>query len=119
MMKKICLIDYDMSVRGGVEQVTASLASSLAESYEVHLISLCQTGSLAYELDPRVIYVPMLDKELRLREMQRVLKPRLKTYFREHQIDTAIIQGNYPGFIVSPVRFGSRTKLVSMLQPPR
>ena len=111
-MKKIALIDYDMSVRGGVEQVTASLASALADFYEVHLLSLCQTGTLAYELDKRVVYTPMLDKELRLREMQRTLRPRLTAYFKEHGIDTAIVQGNYPGFIVSPVRLGSRVKLI-------
>lgn len=111
-MKKICLIDFDMSVRGGVEQVTASLASELTKFYEVHLISLCQKGDLAYELDQRVHYVPMLREELRLREMQKQLKPRLTAYFREHQIDVALIQGNYPGFIAAPVRFGTATKLV-------
>ena len=46
-MKKICLIDYDMSARGGVEQMTARLANSLSGEYEVHVLSLCQKGSLA------------------------------------------------------------------------
>ena len=41
-MKKICLIDYDMSVIGGVERVTANLANAFSDNYEVHLLSLCQ-----------------------------------------------------------------------------
>ena len=35
-MKKICFIDYNMSIIGGVESVTASLVNALADIYEVH-----------------------------------------------------------------------------------
>ncbi len=111
-MKKICFVDYDMSVRGGVEQVTAALANALADQYEVHVISLCLNGDLAYELKPSVHFFPVLEKELRLREMQTRCKPILKKYFADHKIDVAFLQGNYPGFIAAPVRFSSKTKLV-------
>lgn len=33
-MKKICFIDYNMSIMGGVESVTASLFNALAEKYK-------------------------------------------------------------------------------------
>lgn len=111
-MKKVCLIDYDMSVRGGVEQVTASLGNALADFYETHVISLCSKGELAYELDPRVKYRSLLDQELRLREMQKKILPLLKDYFSENQIDVAIVQGNYPGFLTAPMRFRGKTKLI-------
>ncbi len=111
-MKKICLIDYDMSVRGGVEQVTASLANALTETYEVHLLSLCQGGEVPYLLSPKVHYRVLLEEEERLRVMQKKLHPLLKQYFKENNIVAAIVQGNYPGFLVAPLRFSSKTKLI-------
>lgn len=106
------MIDYDMSVRGGVEQVTASLASSLADFYEVHVVSIYMRDKLAYTLDPRVRFAAMLKQEGRLRRMMKQLHPLLKDYFRDNQIDVAIIQGNYPGLLSSQMRFGGKTKLI-------
>lgn len=111
-MKKICLIDYDMSVTGGVEQVTASLANALADFYEVHLVSLSLENTLAYNIDDRVIFKSFLTAPKRLREMQRKLCKEIRLYFREHDISVAFLQGNYVGFILAPIRFLSETKLV-------
>lgn len=111
-MKKICFIDFDMSVRGGVEKVTADLVNSLADRYEVHLLSLCLTGELEYPLDERVNFHAFLKEEKRLSEMRKELAPRLKDYVKEHGIDVAILQGNYTGFVASTLRFGTRVKLV-------
>ena len=36
-MRKICLVDFDMSVTGGVEQVTSELLNELCKNYEVYL----------------------------------------------------------------------------------
>lgn len=112
MKKKICLIDFDMSVRGGVEQVTVGLSAALTNHYDVHLLSLCQKGEQAYSLDPRVKYKALLKDERRLRQMRADCKPLLSDYFRENQIEVAIIQGNYPGFVVSAVRSTVGTKLI-------
>ena len=111
-MRKICLVDYDMSVRGGVEQVTASLANALVESFEVHVISLCLQHELAYELSPQVKFIALLQQETRLREMMGKVRVLLKEYFKKHEIDVVIIQGNYPGLLVSQMRIYGKTKLV-------
>ena len=111
-MKKVCFIDFDMSVRGGVEQVTASLANALCDCFEVHILSLCEDGELTYDLDGRVRYSALSKKEQRLSVMRRQLKKPLIEYFDKNNIDVAIIQGNYPGFISSSVRFHTRTKLI-------
>lgn len=112
MKKSVCLVDFDMSVRGGVEQVTASLAAALADHFEVHIVSLCMNNALAYQLDERVHFICLLDREKRLREMRREAVPMLCRYFRENRIDTAILQGNYAGFIASGTRFKTKTKLI-------
>ena len=111
-MKKICFIDFNMAVRGGVEKVTADLVNALADYCEVHLLSLCFTGELEYELDERVHFKPLLKEEKRLSEMRKELKPMLAAYLRDNKIDVAILQGNYAGFIASTVRFTTKTKLV-------
>ena len=112
MKKRICFVDYDMSVRGGVEQVTASLANALADTYEVHIISLCMTGTLNYALDERVNFIALLDSEDRLRTMHKAIKPLLHRYFKDHHIDVAMLQGNYAGLLAADSRFGTKTKLV-------
>lgn len=111
-MKKICIIDYDMSIRGGVEQVSAALASALADHCEVHLISLCMKSTIPYEIDSRVKIHTLLEKEDRLRVMKSQATAKLSFYFKENDIAVALIQGNYPGFICSSVRFHSKTKLI-------
>ena len=111
-MKRICLIDFNMCIRGGVEQVTAALVNELCKVYDVHLISLCGGDKLSYRIDKRATVHTFLPQELRLREMQRKIVPQLKKYFVQNNISVAIIQGNYAGFIVSPLRFFTKTKLV-------
>lgn len=111
-MKRICLIDFNMCIRGGVEQVTAALVNELCKVYDVHLISLCGGDQLSYRIDKRATVHTFLPQELRLREMQRKIVPQLKKYFVQNNISVAIIQGNYAGFIVSPLRFFTKTKLV-------
>lgn len=111
-MKSICFVDYDMSVRGGVEQVTASLANALSDTCHVHVVSLVQRGQLQYDLDGRITCHSFLTQEQRLRQMQKTLAFRLAAYFRENHIDVAFLQGYYPGFIAAPARLKCKTRLV-------
>lgn len=110
-MKKICLIDYNMSVVGGVEQVTASLANSLCEFYEVHLICICG-GNSVFSLDNRVRFSVISEKEERLSIMRKKYKSVIADYLNKNDISVAIVQGNYSGFITSAIRFETKTKLV-------
>ncbi len=111
-MKKVCIIDFNMAVRGGVEKVTADLVNSLCDYYEVHLLNLCLTGEVEYALDSRVHVSSLLNEEKRLSEMRKELAPMLKRYMIANSIDVAILQGNYTGFIASTLRFGTKVKLV-------
>ena len=101
-----------MSVVGGVEQVAASLANALTEKYNVHLISLCLMNGdkSAYALNEKVIFKNLLEKDSRLLDMRKKAKKVLKDYFEKNNIDTALILGNYPGFICSGVK--TKAKLV-------
>ncbi len=111
-MKKICFVTYDMSARGGVEQVTTSIANALVNDYEVYIVSLSLEGELAYTLDERIRFVSFFKQKGRLREMRKKTKPILSKFLQENRIDVAILQGHYPAFIASSVRMCTKTKLV-------
>ena len=101
-----------MSVVGGVECVTAELVNSLAEDYEVHVLSLCLTGNLAYNLDSRVSFVCMSDSDMRLRSMLKQGIPFISKYIKQNNIDVVFCQGNYPAFISCLARFLVKAKFV-------
>ena len=111
-MKKICFIVYNMSVIGGVEQVTKTLTDELVKNYEVHVLSLLKTGELKYKLDNKVQYEYLSTQESRFSEMQKQLKKPIAAYLKKNNIDIAFIQGTFPAYITFPVRFFCKTKLV-------
>lgn len=111
-MKKICFVDFDMSVTGGVEQVTASLANELCSMYETFVYAVNKGGESAYKLDERVVFTEGLTGEKRLRGMiQRTFRPFIH-YVKENQIDTVILMGNYPALIASFTRFFTKAKYI-------
>ncbi|MEF2953582.1 MAG: glycosyltransferase family 4 protein [Blautia sp.] len=113
MNKKICFIDFDMSITGGVEQVTANLVNELINYYEVHVISILQTKpEWAYKLDGRVHYHSLLYEEVRLRQCMTETFVKLRKYLKGNKIDVAFLMGNYPGIVSVFVRPFVKTKFV-------
>ncbi len=112
-MKRICFVDFDMSVTGGVEQVTASLVNALCKTYKVYLWAATNMdGELAYEIDPRVVYTQMEGKEERLRNLiARSFKP-FRKFIKENQIDIVVMMGNYPALIVGGTRPFTKAKYI-------
>lgn len=111
-MKKICLVDFDMSVTGGVEQVTAELVNELCKNYEVYLYEINSNGAPAYRFDPRVKYIRGVQGEERLRGMITGTFQRFIRLVKNRNIDTVILMGNYPALIVSFTRFFTKAKYV-------
>ncbi len=113
IMKRICIIDYDMSVRGGVEQVTTSLANALCEQYEVYVLSLClANGKCAYELSERV-KLKILQKEgARIRHVLKNGFRDLRKFLKKEKIDCALTMGTYAGALASVMNIGGKTKLI-------
>ncbi len=104
MKKKICLVDFDDSVCGGVEKVTANLANALADYYEVHVVSIAMEADRpAFPLDERIRFHVLCEKPDRLRYLRKAAKKRFPAYMRENGIDTVILQGNYAGYVVGTV----------------
>lgn len=111
-MKKICFVNYDMSIIGGAEQVTATLANVLCKEYLVYVYSINDCGEIAYKLDEKVTYIKKLKNANRLREMMLgTFKPFCDLVKRE-KIDTVVMMGNYPALIVSLCRFFTKAKYI-------
>lgn len=109
-MKKICFVDFDMSVTGGVEQVTASLANELSGIYETFVYAINKGGESAYELDERVVFIEGLTGETRLRGMiQGTFRPFIR-FVKENKIDVVILMGNYPALVASFTRFFTKAR---------
>ena len=100
-MKKIGIIVYDMSVRGGVESVSCALANAFVKEYQVCVIGIYQTEELAYTFDDNIKYTYIFEKPMRLREAKRRIKQPLKELVKKEKIDIIILQGNYPGYLCS------------------
>lgn len=111
-MKKICFVDFDMSVVGGVEQVTASLANALCDRYQVYVYDINSNGALKYDLDSKVRHMKGLEEKRRLREMITGSFFRFIRFINRKQIDTVFLMGNYPALIVSFTRFFTKAKYV-------
>lgn len=111
-MKKICFVDFDMSVTGGVEQVTASLANELSGIYETFVYAINKGGESAYELDRRVVFIEGLTGEKRLRGMiQGTFRPFIH-FVKENKIDVVILMGNYPALVASFTRFFTKARYI-------
>lgn len=111
-MKRICLVDFDMSVTGGVEKVTASLSNELCKHYKVYVYELNHGGSPAYALDGKVGFIPGLEGKTRLREMITGNFRRFICFVRAKKIDAILLMGNYPALIVSFTRFFTKAKYI-------
>lgn len=106
-MRNIAIVDYDMSVVGGTEQVAANLANKLAEYYQVHLISVKQNGDQpAFSLNKEVNYHIILEKESRLRTIIKEFRRPFRQYMEANDIEVVIMIGDYVGAIALPTKFG-------------
>ena len=112
-MKKICFVNYDMTVTGGVEQVTTSLANAFCNDYEVYIFAIFgKDGKVPYHLDKRIHYHAELKWDCRIRRrITRCFHP-FKAYIKMNQIDIVFLMENHPALTVSPVRFFTRAKFV-------
>ena len=114
-MKKICFVNYDMTVTGGVEQVTTTLANEFCKEYEVYIYAIFgKGGHVPYDLDPRITYRAELEEECRIRDrIKKTFRP-FRDFVRQNQIDVVFLMENYPAMTVSIL--SSRSACVTYLR---
>jgi len=99
--KKICIIDLDLSIKGGSGRVTSILANYLSEKYEVHVISLnLSCGKLAYNFNEKVkTHIIMQEPNYRIRKVLYYSRKTLREIIKTNQIETALLMGAFTSFI--------------------
>ncbi len=97
-MKKIGFVNFDMSTRGGAQQVLHNIANALCGEYEIHIISLIhEKGTCAYSLKEGIYYTHILDGKQRIRDVITKAGKSFKTYCQEQSLDMLFYVGAYAG----------------------
>lgn len=112
-MKRLCFVNYDMTVTGGVEQVTTALANAFCREYEVYIFAIFgRNGEVAFDFDRRIHYYAHLAGDCRIRtRIVKVFTP-FKNFVEQNKIDVVFLMENHPALTVSPVRFVTKAKYV-------
>lgn len=102
-----------MTVTGGVEQVTTSLANAFCNDYEVFIYGIFGKGGIVpYDWDPRIHYRAELEEDCRIRKRITSVFGPFRRYVKENGIDIVFLMENHPALTVSPVRFFTKAKYV-------
>lgn len=112
-MLNVCFVIYDISILGGAEKIAVAVANEVAKSYNVSIVSLHgDSVCSAYDIDSTISinYAKVPNK--RVRGQVSSVKKYLKNYFAEDNINVAIFEGNYAGFLSSLVRYHTKAKLI-------
>lgn len=97
-MYKIALINFDMSDRGGAQQVLANMVEAMDRDYELHVVSLIQANpQWAYSFSGRVACETILPFKARIRETLKKGRKKLKRYLAENEIEMVLYVGAYAG----------------------
>ena len=114
-MKTIVLIDYDISVLGGVEKVTEQLANKLSNNFEVVVISLNKTNDIIpYSFDSKIkIIFSSNNKNERLRDTIKRNYKSLNKIFKAYNISLAICMGHYSSFVTLIAKKFRKIKIIN------
>lgn len=112
-MKRIGMINFDMSDTGGSQQVLANMVNAMDEKYEIHVISLIQARETwAYSFSERVSCETILPCAGRIRETIWRGGRKLRKYLTTHDIRLVFFVGAYAGLCGSMMTLSLKCKKV-------
>lgn len=112
-MKKICFLGFSLFTIGGAQRVTISLANDLSESYETHIISICEIPkeNKFYVNDNVRVCSFGMNQDFRAKQAIRLLF-KIRKYLKQNKIDILFVAGSLPIPLVSILRFFLKIKIV-------
>lgn len=106
MKKKICFVDYDMTVKGGAETVVFELTDALKKKYDVYILGIKAVNrDAAFEFDNKIEYNTLNIKEVRFRKVLSDSIKKMKDYIRTNKIDIVVMNGTAAAFVSVPQIF--------------
>ena len=101
MKKKIGFVNFDMSTRGGAQQVLQNLSNVLAredEEYEIYIISLIhEKSTCAYPLEKGIHYENILPYKGRIRDVVFKAGKKFRRFCCQEGIELLFYVGAYAG----------------------
>lgn len=97
----VLLIKYDMTEKSGGDRVAANLSNELSRYFNVHLVSINGKGEEPYfNVNPSVIYAPLLKGHERIRKTLLSGSRALKKYVAQNKIDVIMSIGGNVNFFM-------------------
>lgn len=112
-MKNICFIGFGLFTIGGCQRITVSLCNNLCDSYNTHILSLCEIiDPKTYDVDDRV-HVHSFHMPVEMRARKSISAAfKLKNFLQKQKIDILFIAGTLPIPLVYLVKPFIKTKIV-------
>lgn len=113
-IKNIAFIDYDITVIGGVEKVTETLANYFSSKYNVYVISLNKENDvIPHDFDKRIsVIFSTNNKNKRLRTSIVKNNGKISKILRNNNIDVALCMGHYATFVTAINKRSIKTKFI-------
>lgn len=110
----VALIDYDISVLGGVEKVTEELSNNFVNKYNVFVISLNkENGKVPHTFNKKVkIIYSTFNRNKRLRNVIVKNYWNLSKILEKNKIDIALCMGHYAAFVAVFCKKNVSTKFI-------
>lgn len=95
--KRIVLLNYNLTVIGGVSRVASLMVAQLHDDCEVHLISMTGQGNNPFSLPQDAQFTVLLPGNVRIRHVIQRGTGLLRHYLQENNIQAVIILGDWCG----------------------
>ncbi len=113
-MRNIALIDYDITVMGGVQRVTEKISNYFSKKYKVYIISLNkENDTVPYKFDEKIdVIFSTTNKDKRLRTSTMRNFGKVSKILKDKKIDVALCMGHYATFVAAVNKIRAKTKLI-------
>lgn len=109
-MNNILIVDFDMSVKGGIEKVVTFMANRLCKTFNVEILTIADTCKCkAFDIDDSIKVTSLnMQGNIRVREMfSKCYKP-IRKYILKNKIDVVFFTGTYVGAVGAVSTIGLR-----------
>lgn len=112
--KKICFVDFDMTLKGGAESVAYELAETLKNFCDVYFLGIkAKNGEPAYQFSNEIHYETLNIQEERFRAVLLAARKKMAEFLKRNKIEIVFMIGSAAAFVTIPqVLFRRRVKFI-------
>lgn len=101
--KRICFVDFDMTLKGGAESVAYELAETLKDFCDVYFLGIkAKNGEPAYQFNDEIHYETLNIEEERFRSVLLAARKKMAEFLKKNKIEIVFMIGSAAGFVTIP-----------------